>query len=67
MHEFVNSGVEIPVTHVPAGSGNGFAKTQTVVAKEDCGVEESLFLVIKNRKKAFNLAVNFKMNLGIQT
>ena len=32
MHEFVNSKVELPVTHVPAGSGNGFAKTQTMAA-----------------------------------
>ena len=34
MHEFVNSraaGV-VPVTHVPAGSGNAFAKYQTVLA-----------------------------------
>jgi diacylglycerol kinase family enzyme len=33
LHEFLNSEVEIPVTHVPAGSGNGFAKTQTSLAK----------------------------------
>lgn len=38
MHEFVNSkatGV-IPVTHVPAGSGNAFAKYQTILADEAC-------------------------------
>lgn len=31
MHEFVNSKAvgKIPVTHVPAGSGNAFAKYQT--------------------------------------
>ena len=32
VHEFVNSQVEIPMTHVPAGSGNGFAKTQMTQA-----------------------------------
>ena len=30
VHEYLNSGVQIPMTHVPAGSGNGFAKSQTV-------------------------------------
>ena len=29
MHEYVNSMCKIPVTHVPAGSGNAFSKTQT--------------------------------------
>ena len=36
MHEFVNSkacGV-VPVTHVPGGSGNAFAKAQTTLAGE---------------------------------
>lgn len=34
MHEFVNSECcgKIPVSHVPAGSGNAFAKTQTSTA-----------------------------------
>jgi hypothetical protein len=34
MHEFVNSKIigKIPVTHVPAGSGNAFSKYQTVLA-----------------------------------
>lgn len=38
MHEFANSLVAtlLPVTHVPAGSGNAFAKTQTTMAGEDC-------------------------------
>ena len=28
MHEFVNALVDIPVTHIPAGSGNAMAKAQ---------------------------------------
>ena len=38
MHEFVNSKIcgKIPVTHVPGGSGNAFAKEQTVLAGEEC-------------------------------
>jgi len=34
MHEFVNSKAcgKIPVSHIPAGSGNAFAKTQTMEA-----------------------------------
>jgi sphingosine kinase len=34
MHEFVNSSAcgKIPVTHIPAGSGNAFAKTQSAEA-----------------------------------
>ena len=32
MHEYVNSFCKIPVTHVPAGSGNAFAKNQTYFA-----------------------------------
>ncbi len=38
MHEFVNSkavGIK-PVTHVPAGSGNAFAKYQMTLAGEAC-------------------------------
>jgi diacylglycerol kinase family enzyme len=38
MHEFVNSkaaGV-VPVTHVPAGSANAFAKQQMTMAGEAC-------------------------------
>lgn len=36
MHEYVNSFCGIPVTHVPAGSGNAFAKTQMEIAGEEC-------------------------------
>ena len=36
MHEFVNSRCKIPVTHVPAGSGNAFSKTQATKAGELC-------------------------------
>jgi len=34
MHEFVNSKAcgKIPVSHIPAGSGNAFAKTHTMEA-----------------------------------
>ena len=34
MHEFVNSKAvgKVPVTHVPAGSGNAFSKFQTAMA-----------------------------------
>lgn len=32
MHEYVNSFCQLPVTHVPAGSGNAFAKTQMELA-----------------------------------
>lgn len=36
MHEFVNSDLcgKIPVTHIPGGSGNAFAKVQTSIANE---------------------------------
>lgn len=59
MHQFVNSkavGV-IPVTHVPAGSGNAFAKFQMTLAGEACEDEEAIFLAIKGRTKKLNLAV----------
>ena len=53
MHEFVNSKAcgRIPVSHVPGGSGNAFAKTQTTLAGEDCSDEVAIFLVIKGRKR----------------
>ena len=57
MHEFANSRVDLPVTHVPAGSGNGFAKTQTVNAGELCKDEEAIFLAVKNRVTGFHLIV----------
>ena len=47
MHEFVNSGCTIPVIHLPAGSGNAFAKNQAVLANEECGVENNLFVAMK--------------------
>ncbi len=47
----------IPVTHVPAGSGNAFAKTQTTMAGEDCDDETSIFLVVKGRTTRMNLIV----------
>jgi diacylglycerol kinase family enzyme len=51
MHEYVNSFCPLPVTHVPAGSGNAFAKTQMEEAGELCKDEESIYLVIKNRTR----------------
>lgn len=38
MHEFVNSKVDIPVIHLPAGSGNAFAKNQAVYSNENCSI-----------------------------
>jgi diacylglycerol kinase family enzyme len=52
--------VDIPVTHVPAGSGNAFAKTQMEIAGELCKDEESIYLVVKNRLKEFNI-VRYEM------
>lgn len=57
VHEFVNSFCDLPVTHVPAGSGNAFAKNQTLRAGELCKNEETIFLVIKNKPCKFNLMV----------
>lgn len=57
MHQFVNSFCYLPVTHVPAGSGNAFAKTQMEIAGEQCKDEESIFLAVKNRRKQFNIIV----------
>ena len=67
MHEFVNSraaGV-VPVTHVPAGSGNAFAKYQTVLAGQACQDEEAIYLAVKNRTRKLNLAVILSYNKGI--
>lgn len=47
MHEFVNSGCTLPVIHLPAGSGNAFAKNQAVLANEECGIESNLFIAMK--------------------
>lgn len=61
MHEFVNSravGV-LPVTHVPAGSGNAFAKYQMTLAGEVCQDEEAIYLAIKGKTKKLNLVVIF--------
>lgn len=65
MHEFTNGLVDIPVTHVPAGSGNAFAKSQTSMAKELCKDEESIFLVLKNRKYKFNVMVSLSVIIEI--
>ena len=61
MHEYVNSFSNIPVSHVPAGSGNAFAKTQMSCAGELCKDEESIYLIIKNNRKRFNIVVTFKV------
>lgn len=60
MHEFVNSVAcgKIPVTHVPAGSGNAFAKTQTQLAEEECCDEVAIFLAVKGRIRQLNLVVH---------
>jgi diacylglycerol kinase family enzyme len=55
MHEFVNSLVQIPVVHVPAGSGNAFARTQAQEAGENCGTKENLYMAIKGQTKRFSL------------
>ena len=59
MHEFVNSVVcgKIPVSHVPGGSGNAFAKAQTTLAQEECRDEEAMFLVVKGKTRTMNLVV----------
>lgn len=62
MHEFVNSnkcGI-LPVCHIPGGSGNGFAKSVTADAGEDCSAEVATFLAIKGRIKPYNI---WKMEL----
>lgn len=55
MHEFVNSLVQIPVVHIPAGSGNAFARTQAQEAGEICGTKENLYLAVKGQTKNFSL------------
>jgi diacylglycerol kinase family enzyme len=62
MHEFVNSKAcgKIPVSHIPAGSGNAFAKTHTMEAGEECTTEISAFLAVKGKTKPFNA---FKVEL----
>jgi diacylglycerol kinase family enzyme len=59
MHEFANSAVcgKVAVSHVPAGSGNAFAKTQSWLAGEDCTDEIAVFLAVKGRKREFTLMV----------
>jgi hypothetical protein len=42
---------------VPAGSGNGFAKSQTSMAEEDCNDETAIFLAVKGRITRLNLMV----------
>ena len=57
MHEFVNTNKcgKIPVSHIPAGSGNAFSKTHTDDAGEDCTTEVAAFLAVKGRIKPYNL------------
>ena len=43
--------------HVPAGSGNGFAKSVLSYANEDCNDESAMFLLVKGRVKKFNVTV----------
>ena len=69
MHQFVNSKAcgKVPVTHVPAGSANAFAKYQTVLAGETCGDAEAIYLALKARTKELNLSVIFLFIQGILT
>ena len=48
---------KLPLAHVPAGSGNAFAKSQTHLAGEECTAEAVMFLLVKGRVKEFNLVV----------
>ena len=59
LHEFINSDMafRMPVSHVPAGSGNGISKTQAYNAEEDCTSENSVFLAVKGRTREFNVVV----------
>ena len=60
MHEFVNSDLcgKVPVTHVPGGSGNAFAKVQiSCLGKEECRNLEAMYLAIKGRTHHMNLVV----------
>lgn len=63
MHEFVNSKAvgRIPVTHVPAGSGNAFAKYQSQLAKERCEAEVAIYLAVKGRCIKLNLVVIYHL------
>jgi sphingosine kinase len=58
MHEFVNSKLcgKVPVSHLPAGSGNAFSKTHTDDAGEECSTESAVFLAVKGKTKAYNVA-----------
>lgn len=38
VHEFVNAHIDIPLIHIPAGSGNAFAKSQATFSNEQCGI-----------------------------
>lgn len=68
MHEFVNSRAvgKVPVTHVPAGSGNAFAKYQMTLAGEECRGEEAIYLAIKGKTRKLNLIVILYTNQAIQ-
>lgn len=60
--QFLNACVDLPITHVPGGSGNAFAKTQTLRAGENCHDEEVIYLAIKNRIGEFNIMVFLSFN-----
>ena len=53
----MNSSVcgKVPVSHIPAGSGNGFAKTQINEAGEECNTQIAVFLAVKGKTKPFNV------------
>lgn len=55
MHEYVNALIDIPVCHIPAGSGNAFAATQALAARENVSTKENLYLAIKGQRRKFSL------------
>eukprot|EP00927_Polykrikos_kofoidii_P080084 TRINITY_DN76954_c0_g1_i1.p1 TRINITY_DN76954_c0_g1~~TRINITY_DN76954_c0_g1_i1.p1 ORF type:complete len:496 (+),score=58.53 TRINITY_DN76954_c0_g1_i1:101-1588(+) len=47
--------LQLPVGHIPAGSGNGLAKSVLHLSGEDYGVLDSAFLIAKGGRKPLNL------------
>ena len=59
MHEFVNSKMceRLPVSHVPGGSGNAFAKMQSELSGEKVGDREAVYLAVKGKIGHLSLTV----------
>lgn len=47
--------LKVPIGHIPAGSGNGLAKSVLAAAGESYGVFEAAFLIAKGRQSAMDL------------